>query len=109
MERQTGNVRYDHVTMFILYLPFAVFSLSVKSSIFALASKARISLHSLFQESIDANLTAHTSDRRGTDLQLIESSLACQNSLHNETMTPAKLVKVTMGAAGLNLFRQIAC
>ena len=31
--------------MFILYLPLAVFSFSVKSSSFALASKARISLH----------------------------------------------------------------
>ena len=41
----TANVRYDHVTMFILYLPLAVFSFSVKSSSFALASKARISLH----------------------------------------------------------------
>ena len=40
-----ANVRYDHVTMFILYLPLAVFSFSVKSSSFALASKARISLH----------------------------------------------------------------
>ena len=39
------NVRYDHVTMFILYLPHAVFSYSVKSSSFALALNARISLH----------------------------------------------------------------
>ena len=37
--------RYDHVTMFTLYLPLAVSSFSVKSSSFALASKARISLH----------------------------------------------------------------
>ena len=36
---------YDHVTMFILFLPLAVFSFSVKSSSLALASKARISLH----------------------------------------------------------------
>ena len=42
---QTANVRNDHVAMFILYLPLAVFSFSVKSSSFALASKARISLH----------------------------------------------------------------
>ena len=41
------DVRYDHVAMFILYLPLAVFSFSVKSSSFALASKARISLHSV--------------------------------------------------------------
>ena len=41
----TANVRYDHVTMFTLYLPLAVFSFSVKSSSFALASKARIILH----------------------------------------------------------------
>ena len=40
-----GKVRYDHVTMFILCLPLAVFSFSVKSSSFALASKARSSLH----------------------------------------------------------------
>ena len=41
----TANVRYDHVTMFILYLPLAIFSFSVKLSSFASASKARISLH----------------------------------------------------------------
>ena len=41
----TANVGYDHVTMFILYLPLAVFSFSVKSSSFALTTKARISLH----------------------------------------------------------------
>ena len=40
-----SKVRYDHVTMFILCLPLAVFSFSVKSSSFVLASKARISLH----------------------------------------------------------------
>ena len=40
-----ANVRYDHVTMFILYLLIAVFSFSVKSSSLALASKAKISLH----------------------------------------------------------------
>ena len=55
-----ANVSYDHVTMFILYLPFAVFSFSVKLSSFVLASKASISLHyslfSLFQENINANL-----------------------------------------------------
>ena len=38
------NVRYDHVPMFILYLTLAVFSFSVKSSSFALASKVRISM-----------------------------------------------------------------
>ena len=43
----TANVRYrGHVTMFILYLSLAVFSFSVKSSSFTLASKARIILHS---------------------------------------------------------------
>ena len=47
-----ANVRYDHVTMFILYLPLAVFSFSFKSRSFALASKAGISLYSLFQENI---------------------------------------------------------
>ena len=36
---------YDHETMFILYLPLAVFSFAVKSSSFAFNSKARISLH----------------------------------------------------------------
>ena len=40
-----ANVRYDHLTVLILYLRLAVFSFSVKSSSFALASKARISLH----------------------------------------------------------------
>ena len=52
-----GKRKYYHVTMFILHLPLAVFSFSVKSSSFALASKARISLHSLFQGNINANLT----------------------------------------------------
>ena len=37
----TANGRNDHVTMFILYLPLAVFSFSVKLSSFALASKDR--------------------------------------------------------------------
>ena len=41
----TANGRNDHVTMFILYLPLAVFSFSVKLSSFSLASKARIILH----------------------------------------------------------------
>ena len=51
------------MTMFILYLLLVVFSFSVKSSSFALTSKARIRLHyifsslySLFQENINANL-----------------------------------------------------
>ena len=39
------RVRYEHLTMFILYLPLAVFSFSVKSSSSELASKATISLH----------------------------------------------------------------
>ena len=51
------EILYDHVTMFILYLPLAVFSFSVKSSSFTLASKARISLHYSHQENINANLT----------------------------------------------------
>ena len=38
----TANGRNDHVTMFTLYLPLAVFSFSVKSSSFVLASKVRI-------------------------------------------------------------------
>ena len=38
----TANVRYDHVTMFILYLPLVVFRFSDRSSSFALASKAGI-------------------------------------------------------------------
>ena len=37
-----ANVRYDHVTMFIFYLPLAVFSFSVKSSSFALASTTEL-------------------------------------------------------------------
>ena len=59
----TANVRYDHVTKFIQYLPLDVFSFSVNPSSLALTSKARInfllfsSLYSLFQENIKANLT----------------------------------------------------
>ena len=41
----TANGRNDHVTMFTLYLPLAVFSFSVKLSSFALVSKDRIILH----------------------------------------------------------------
>ena len=41
----TANVRYDHVTMFILYLPLPIFSFPVKSSSFAFALNVRISLH----------------------------------------------------------------
>ena len=37
-----ANGRIDHITMFTLYLPFAVFRFSVKLSSFALASKVRI-------------------------------------------------------------------
>ena len=52
----TPNVRYDHVTVFPIFVAF-----SVKSSSFALASKARISLFSslfyFFQENINANPT----------------------------------------------------
>ena len=40
-----ANGRNDHVTMFILHLPLAVFSFSVKLRNFALASKARIILY----------------------------------------------------------------
>ena len=40
--KANGKRQNDHVTMFILNLPLAVFSFSVKSSGFALASKARI-------------------------------------------------------------------
>ena len=40
--RQTAKGRNDHVTMFILHLPHAVFSLSVKFSSFASELKARI-------------------------------------------------------------------
>ena len=43
--RLTANSRNDHVTMFILHLPLAVFSVSVKLGSFALASKARIVLY----------------------------------------------------------------
>ena len=40
----TANGKNEHVIMFALYLPLTVFSFSVKSSSFALASKARIRL-----------------------------------------------------------------
>ena len=41
----TTNGKNDHVTMFILHLPLAVFSFSVKLGSFSLASKARMILH----------------------------------------------------------------
>ena len=41
----TANGRNDHVTMFTLHLPLAVFSFSEKLSSFAFASKGRIILH----------------------------------------------------------------
>ena len=41
----TANGRYDHVIMFILHLPLAVFSFSEKLSVFALELKARILLY----------------------------------------------------------------
>ena len=40
-----ANGNDDHVTMFVLYLPLAVFSFSGKLSSFTLASKFRIILH----------------------------------------------------------------
>ena len=40
----TANGRNDHLTVFALYLPLAVFSFSLKLSCFALASKAKIIL-----------------------------------------------------------------
>ena len=40
--------RSEHVTMFTLYLPLAVFSFSIKLSRFALASKVRIILRYYF-------------------------------------------------------------
>ena len=55
--------RNDHVTMFILHLPLAVFSVAVKLSSFALASKVRIifalflSMYLLSQGNINANLS----------------------------------------------------
>ena len=42
MFKANGN---DHVIMFILLLPLAVFSFLAKFGSFALASKARITLH----------------------------------------------------------------
>ena len=48
--RQTADGRTDHVTMFTLHLPLAVFSFSVKLRSFALASKTRIILHSFFKK-----------------------------------------------------------
>ena len=40
-----ANGRNDHVTMFTIYLPLAVFGFSIKLSSFASSSKARIILH----------------------------------------------------------------
>ena len=42
---QTANERNDHAVMFIVDLPFAVFSFSEKLSSFILVSKARIIEH----------------------------------------------------------------
>ena len=60
----TANDRNDHVTMFILHLPLAVFSFSAKLSSFALASKVSPFFYyshlcpiSFFQENLNANLT----------------------------------------------------
>ena len=59
-----ANGRNDHVNMFTLYLPLAVFSFSAKLSSLGSASKVRIILHYshlllllFFQENINANLT----------------------------------------------------
>ena len=58
-----ANGRNDHVTMFTVYLPLAVFTFSVKLSSFGLASKARIILYyshlctKILQENMNANLT----------------------------------------------------
>ena len=56
-----ANGRNDHVTMFILHLPLAVFSLSVKLSIFAFSVQNYFALFSsvyiFFQENINTNLT----------------------------------------------------
>ena len=41
----TVNGTNGHVTMFILYLPLALYNFSVKLSSFALASEAKIILH----------------------------------------------------------------
>ena len=58
---QTANGRNDHAVMFIVDLPFAVFSFSEKLSSFILVSKARIILHHALhgvyiQKVINANL-----------------------------------------------------
>ena len=60
----TADGRNDHVTMFSLHLPLAVFTFLVKLSTFAIASKclakcfALVStMYSFFQENINANLT----------------------------------------------------
>ena len=54
-----ANGRNDHVTMFILYLPHAVFSFSVKLSTFGLASKDKIVLQGWFhgKEIIFSNIS----------------------------------------------------
>ena len=56
-ERQKG----DHVTMFLLHLPLAVFSFSVKLSSFAFDGSESFapfsSMYSFFQENVNANFT----------------------------------------------------
>ena len=46
----TANVRNDHLTMFILYLPLSVSNFLVKLSSFALASKVRIICTNFFKK-----------------------------------------------------------
>ena len=66
--QQTEVGGNDHVTMFILHLPFAVFSFSVKLSSFTLVSKARIILHCSHLRTQFANLTFAVCRKRNSKL-----------------------------------------
>ena len=69
--RPTANGRNDHVTMFTLNLPLAVFSFSKKIEYFGVSIKGHnylllfSSMYSFFQENINANLTFAVSRKRG--------------------------------------------
>ena len=75
----TTNGRNDHVTMFNLYLPLAVFSFSVKLSSFTLAANVRIILHyshpcTDFEEKLTANLTFAVCRKRDSKSSSIQFS-----------------------------------
>ena len=81
-----SNGRNDHVTMFILHLPLAVFSFSVKLSSFALASNARIILHyshlcaHFLKGNLNANLSLSVTPSHVMHVWVLIMLLQCQTS-----------------------------